>query len=232
MLVPDDSTAPVPPTARDVTQFACPPALVPDGGFVDTAGVFVEEIDCLRWYGITTGGAGGRPANEYGSAVIVTRGQMAGFIVRFADYVNAGLVAAYDGSNRFADVPTDHTHVAAINRLAAAGIVSGGVGGAAPSIYAPDSVVTRNQMASFIARVLGRVVGSDVCVGVDDYFDDDAGNAHEPCINALAGSGIVVGTATRMFSPANPVSRAQMSGFIMRAMDLLVEQQRAAVPAA
>jgi len=220
-----------PPPPRDITRFACPPSEVPPGGFVDSAGVFQEEIDCIKWYGITSGGPGGRPANEYGPGLSVARGQMAAFIVRFFDYVDPDRIAPYDGQNGFTDVPNDHTHVAPINRLADAGIVTGGPGGAPPTIYAPEDPVTRGQMASFIARMLGNLLEAELCVNVQNYFDDDDDTTHEACTNGLADIAIVAGTGPGTFEPANPVSRGQMSGFIMRAMDLLVEQELASRPA-
>lgn len=220
------------PGARDTSVFACPPERVPDAAFVDTSGnTFRADIDCLAWYGITTGGPGGRPANQYGPGLAVSRDQMASFIVRSLDFVDPGLVPAYDGQNRFTDVGSTSAHVEAINRLADVGIVFGGAGGAPATTYSPGQPVQRDQMASFIARTIGFVLEASVCVNVRNYFDDDNGNTHETCINGLADVGIVVGTSPGRYTTAASVSRAQMSGFIMRMMDFLVEQRLAGPPA-
>ena len=220
------------PGARDTDLFACPPQEVPPAGFVDTDGnTFEQEIDCLAWYGITTGGPGGRPANQYGPGLAVSREQMASFIARSLDYVDTGLLAAYDGQNQFSDVGDTSAHVAAINRLADAGIARGGAGGAPASTYSPGLPVERDQMASFIARTTGFVFQASICENVRNYFDDDDANVHQPCINGLADIGIVVGTGAGSYSPAASVTRAQMSGFIMRMIDLLVEQQLTSPPA-
>src|SRR3546814_15687752 len=63
---------------------------------------------------------------------------------------------AHDGSNRFDDVPDDSVHVAAINRLADAGITLG----TGPSTFEPAVPVTREQMSSFIARAPSFLTGT------------------------------------------------------------------------
>jgi len=225
------SAADTPPPARDTSKYACPPGQVPPSGFTDTAGnTFQAQIDCLAWYGITQGGPGGRPANEYGPALDVTRDQMASFIVRFLVYVNPSLVPAFDGTNDFVDVPNDNVHMQDINRLAQAGIVQGGPGGRPANEYGPGLSVARDQMASFIGRSLTLIFGADICKSVKNYFDDDNGDVHEACINGLADLAIVQGRAPGVYTPAGTVSRAQMAGFIMRSMDLLVERNLASPP--
>lgn len=86
-------------------------------------------------------------------------------------------------------------------------------------------------MASFIARAVGFIFDAELCANVANYFDDEDGYTHEPCVNALADLGVVAGTGPGTYRPAAPVSRAQMSGFLMRSMDVLVEQQLATPPA-
>ena len=225
--------AQTPPGARDTSVYACPPASVPDSGFTDTAGnTFEAQIDCLAWYAITEGGPGNLPPTQYGPSLTVTRAQMATFVARFIDYVDATLLPAYDGSNNFTDVSSDNVHLTNINRLAQAGIVKGGAGGAPATTYSPNLPVRRDQMASYIARSLSYIFNADTCANVANYFDDDDGNLHEPCINALADLGVVEGNADGAYVPANPVTRGQMSAYLMRSMDILVEQELAAPPAA
>lgn len=219
------------PASRDTSQFACPPDDVPDSGFVDIAeNTFRDEIECLRWYLIAAGGPGGRPEDQYGPTLAVSRAQMATFIVRMLDHVDDQLLAPYDGTNRFTDVPDDSPHVEPINRLAGAGIVSGGAGGGPATAFSPDVDVSRGQMASFVARSLTAVTGDAVCTGDRDYFADDAGDAHEACINGVAGLAIVGGTGPQRYSPGLPVTRAQLSAFVMRTVDLLVESGETTPP--
>jgi hypothetical protein len=225
------SAEPTPP-ARDTTLFACPPGEVPDPGFVDIANqTFELQIECLAWYDITQGGPGGIPSNQYGPAQSVTRAQMASFIARSLDYLDPALLGPYDGSNEFTDVEDNSVHVAAINRLAEVDIARGGAEGNPATTYSPQLPVGRDQMASFIARSLGFVFEANFCVNVRDYFDDDNGNVHEPCINGLADVAVVVGISFGNYNPDGRVTRAQMSGFIMRMMDIFVEQELAETPA-
>lgn len=224
--------AATPPPPSRSADFACPSGEVPDDGFVDTAGnTFEPVIECLAWYEITSGGPAGLPANAYGPNLSVSRAQMATFLVRFLDHVDPGRIAGYDGTNDFVDVTAENVHVASINRLADAGIVSGGAGGQATNTFSPDNDVSRDQMATFVARAVGNILEADLCPGnISDYFDDDADNTHETCINGMADIAIVGGDVSGNYNPGNDVVRGQMAGFLMRAMDLLVEQEVAGTP--
>ncbi|HUF32061.1 MAG TPA: SpoIID/LytB domain-containing protein [Acidimicrobiales bacterium] len=220
------------PTSRDTSLFACPPPDVPDSGFVDIAeNTFEDEIECLRWYLIAAGGPGGRPADQYAPTLAVSRAQMATFVVRMLDHIDGALLEPYDGTNRFTDVPDDSPHVESINRLAGAGIVSGGAGGGPATSFSPDVDVSRAQMASFMARSLKAVTGNAVCAVAQDFFADDGGDVHENCINGLAALAIVGGTGPQQYSPGLPVTRAQLSAFVMRTVDLLVEAGKTSPPA-
>jgi hypothetical protein len=70
-------------------------------------------------------------------------------------------------------------HEGAINRLAAADLTDG----CAPHRFCPRQLVTRAQLASFLARMLGtwRLPTTD-----RDFFVDDEGSVHEGAINRLA----------------------------------------------
>ena len=80
--------------------------------------------------------------------------------------------------------------------------------------YCPTSVVSRQQMASFLARGLA-LPGTD-----RDFFADDEGSQHEDDINRLAASGITGGCADRRFCPSAGVTRGEMAAFLVRALDL------------
>lgn len=81
-------------------------------------------------------------------------------------------------------------------------------------LYCPGQAVTRQQMASFIVRALD-LPGSE-----GDAFGDDDGSIHENDINALAAAGITKGCNppnNDRFCPEQPVTRAQMAAFLVRA---------------
>ncbi len=94
--------------------------------------------------------------------------------------------------------------------LESSGITSGCGGGR----FCPDGIVTRAQMASFLARALVLPATST------NYFADDDGNKHEDNINRLAAAGITSGCAEGRFCPDGAVARDQMASFLERALTL------------
>jgi 2-keto-3-deoxy-6-phosphogluconate aldolase len=104
----------------------------------DEGSVHENNINRLRAAGITAGCGGTRFCPDG----IVTRGQMATFLVR-----------GFDLSNTSTDYFTDDegsVHENNINRLRAAGITTG-CGG---TNFCPNGLVTRGQMAAFISRAM------------------------------------------------------------------------------
>jgi spore germination protein YaaH len=97
-----------------------------------------------------------------------------------------------------------------IRWLTEAGITVGCGGGR----FCPGAAVTREQMASFLARGLG------LPAPVADHFTDDAGSPHEADINRVAEAGIAVGCGAWAYCPGLAVTRAQMASFLARALGL------------
>lgn len=212
------TTPPVTVAARDIAP-ACPAGL-PSAGYADVpaGSTHARAIDCVAAWGV----ARGTSATTYGPDAPVTREQMASFVARLVDRTDRPLpVGAADA---FADDGTSG-HEAAIDRLAAAGIVSG-VG---EGRYAPRATVSRAAMATFLARAAAWVRGEPLAAG-QDAFADDTGSVHAANVDRVAAAGIATGTAPGAFSPADDVSRAQMAGFLARLAALLVEEGHAVPP--
>jgi len=170
----------------------------PSSSFYDTAGSpFLADIEWLVAAGITNGCGGG----AFCPTAPVSREQMASFLRRAL-----GLPAA--STDYFWDDAAS-AHQDDINRVAQAGIANGCGGGA----FCPGNLVTREQMASFLARALGLPPAST------DYFWDDNGSMHEDAINRLAAAGITTGCAGGQYCPAASVTREQMAAFLHRAFD-------------
>ena len=131
---------------------------------------------------------------------LVTRAQMATFLARALDLPTTS-------SDYFRD-DEGLSHEASINRLAAAGITSG----CSSDRFCPGGLVTRAQMASFLARALG------LPSTAEDHFRDDEGLSHEAAINRLAESGITSGCASDRFCPGGIVTRGQMAAFLRRGL--------------
>ncbi len=163
--------------------------------FTDIDG-FENEIAWLYREGIT----GGCTSTRFCPTNSVTRGQMAAFL-------NRALGLPATGSDFFDD--DDGTAFEGdINRLAAAGIT----GGCATRRFCPGATVTREQMASFLARAF------NLPGATSDYFGDDKASIHEGDINRLAQSGITGGCATGRYCPSSHVTREQMAAFLYRAL--------------
>ncbi|HUF32058.1 MAG TPA: phosphodiester glycosidase family protein [Acidimicrobiales bacterium] len=95
---------------------------------------------------------GGRSDGTYGPEAPVTRAQMASLLVRAHEH-RGGLTLA-PTADYFADDAND-VHEPAINALAFAGITGGREH---PHLYGPAGHVQREQMASFLARLLDLLV--------------------------------------------------------------------------
>ena len=119
-----------------------------DYGFVDTAETSPDmqlAINQLAELGVTAGTGPGL----YAPADPVTRWQMALFLTRL--WSDAGYALPVSISTPFTDIASFPVDVqTAINDLAALGVTSG----TGPGIYDPSGMVTRGQMAAFLARTM------------------------------------------------------------------------------
>ena len=87
--------------------------------------------------------------------------------------------------------------------------------GRSANTYAPATPVRRDQIATFLARLLTRA-GIDLPEPTDQGFTDIHGNTHADAINQLAQLGIVTGTTDTTYRPAAPVTRAQIAALLVR----------------
>ena len=175
-----------------------------------------DAINCLAHYGITIGTSRGyfSPREE------VTRGQMALFLIRAAE--PAGIDIPEPSDQGFRDIDRYPGYFQdAINQLAQLGITNGKTA----STYDPDGMVTRRQMAKFLAGFLdvapvgeGGVDIDDVEPDDDDVFEDigDLPISYYRDIRVLFEMGITQGTSDDRFRPYWHVSRSQMALFITR----------------
>ncbi len=160
---------------------------------------FASDIAWLWDAGITVGCA----PDLYCTNNVVLRDQMATFLSR-------ALELPATSRNYFTD-DNGNKHESRINRVAMADITRG-CGTA--TLYCPKGVVTRGQMASFLARAFHLPPASR------DYFTDDNSNKHESAINRLREAGITFGCGgvATTFCPDGSVTRGQMAAFLHRAL--------------
>jgi hypothetical protein len=136
-----DRFCPGDPVTRDqVATFLTRAFDLPAGthGFADVGGVHDASVGALSAAGITQGCAPARFCPRDG----LTRAEMASFLARSLE-----LPA---GRATFADVPAGSTHAGAIAALADHGITQGCERGR----FCPSAVVSRAQMATFLARAI------------------------------------------------------------------------------
>jgi hypothetical protein len=182
--------------------------LPPGGSFVDDdTSPHQQAIEAITSAGITRGC--NPPLNtRFCPEDLVTREQMAAFLVRALELPDAGSGGFTDiGNSIFRDD---------IDRIAAAGIT---VGCNPPDndMYCPEFAVTRGQMAAFLVRAF-HLPDSDA-----DSFVDDDGSIFENAIERLRLAGITVGCNppdNNRFCPDRSVTRAEMATFLARALDL------------
>lgn len=214
------ASAATPPGPVDDGLDACPASRLLDPQFADVTqdNVFRHDIWCIENYGVAAGKtvATGTQKATYAPGDVVLRAQMALFVWNFLD--GAGKAPSLDSPDHgFVDIPSSLPTLQkqAINALADAGILHG----RDQTHFDPGGVVRRDQMATFLVNAQA-VIDSGYST-TDDYFTDDANDAHQANINAIAFVGITAGCAAgpTSYCPTQPVTRAQMAGFLARDLE-------------
>lgn len=82
----------------------------------------------------------------------------------------------------------------------------------------PAAMTQRDQMASFIVRAL-EAAGYELPAPTGQGFRDIRGNTHEDAIDVLAQIGVTQGRTATHYAPTEPVTRAQMASFVLRAAE-------------
>ncbi len=95
--------------------------------------------------------------------------------------------------------------------------------GRADGTYGPLASVRRDQMASFLVRLL-RVAGTDVPAQPGSTFPDVGSGAHARAIAQLADLGVVEGRADGRYDPGGAVTRGQMASFIVRSLEVVLDE--------
>ena len=179
--------------------------------FTDDEGSLYEtDINILRSSGITSGCDSAQAL--YCPDDPVTRAQMATFLARAMK-----LEPPEDPDvGAFEDI-VGNVHEDDIRAIAARGITKGC--NESGTLYCPDDLVTRAQMATFLARALELEPPEDPDVGA---FEDIVGNVHEDDIRAIAARGITKGCneSGTLYCPDDLVTRGQMASFLVRAFEL------------
>ena len=218
VVMPPENRVGPPPPPLDIEP-ACPRDRVPPSGFVDTFGnVHRAAIDCAAWWTLTSGSS----PSTYDPAEWVRRDQMATFLARYL--ARSGVALPGDPPDAFPDDEAS-VHEPSIDALAAIGVVTGRSDGR----FVPAQSVSRGQMATFLARAISKVVGTEL-PHTTDYFADDSGDVHEPSVNMVTEARIAGGTADGQYRSTSAVTRDQMAAFLARSLTASVITGRATPP--
>jgi probable HAF family extracellular repeat protein len=138
---------------------------------------------------------------------VTTRGQMAAFIIR----AKFGEEFSFSTTPYFTDVPDRHPLFKYVQKMRDEGITSG----CTPTLYCPDSNVTRGEMAVFIIRAKF----TDTFDSPSNPFFTDVPATHPffRYVQKMREQGITSGCSPTQYCPDNPVNRGQMAVFIARA---------------
>ena len=174
--------------------------------FTDVSGPHAANIHAIAEAGVTAGC--NSDGTLYCPADNVSRAQMATFIARA---LGLDPIGGTGQSARFTDV--SGIHAPNIEAVAQAGITLGC--NSEGTLFCPNDIVNRAQMASFIARGFEFPV-----VGGFDF--SDVSGPHADNISAIAAAGVTLGCNGdgTLYCPSSPVRRDQMGSFIARAMGI------------
>jgi hypothetical protein len=139
-----------------------------------------------------------------------------------------------EDTDPFTDVSDENRFDDNIECLFAAEITRGLSGG---NQYGPELSVRRDQMASFIARMIDKANELEIegvrelpaFDGTNEFTDVTANNTHREAINRLADADIVRGgpggTPRTFYGADLEVQRAQMASFIIRALEFMTGEE-------
>ena len=185
------------------STFPCPTDATP---FLDVpASSFAfDDVACIYGLDITTGTG----PTTYSPDDFATREQMASFLARLW---RAFDIVCPGGPTPFTDVASTSFAFTDVACIYALGITTG----TGPTTYSPIDFVTREQMASFLAR-LWRALDLVCPVGALPFADVSAGSFARDDIVCIHGLGVTTGTSPTTYSPDDFVTREQMASFLAR----------------
>jgi hypothetical protein len=159
----------------------------------------------------------GYPGGTYHPAEAVSRAQMAVYIARALAGGDAGVPANPTTVSFPDDVPADHWAYRYVEYAVGAGVVQG----YDATHYRPDTIVTRDQMAVFVARAKQWVTIGEAMNTAPELFSDVAagfwcGTAVQACVT----HGVVNGYPDGTYHPERQVTRDQMAVYVARAFVL------------
>ncbi len=172
---------------------------------VPVSAYYFDAVNLLKNENITSGCGN----NDYCPGLVVTRAQMAIFIVRA---IIGSDNFTWSPTPHFNDVPPNAFGFAWIQKLFELNITSGCGGGD----YCPDTSVTRDQMAVFVIRARFGAFTIFDFPPVPSFSDVPTNYWAFAWIQRMAVDSITGGCGSGDYCPTTAVSRADMALFLMR----------------
>jgi len=180
--------------------------------FVDVQGRHGAAIDCLAHRGVIRGVS----ADRYAPTTTLTRSQLALLVHRALEEAGVQLPAAL--RNAFNDVAPGSTAGPAIERLAAAGIVTGRSDGD----FRPHEPITRAQLAAVVDASLRWLGEADTAHARGSFRDVPVDRRAARAIDHVAARGLMVGDEQGRFRPDAPLRRDHAAAVLARTLDELL----------
>lgn len=163
-----------------------------------------RAVGCLYQLGVTRGTS----ATTFSPAAAVRRDNMARFLARFHEAVTG---RACTDSHPFTDVASDSDVGRAVGCIHALGVTQG----TSPTTFSPAELVTREQMAAFLARLHTAITGEG-CGAAHPFVDVRAVSFAGPAIGCLLALDVTTGTSPSTYSPDRSVTREEVAAFLER----------------
>ena len=167
-----------------------------------------SDIVCIYELGVTNGTS----ATSYSPLDTVTRQQMASFLARLYEVVTGSPAPVV--SVPFEDMITaSASHRDDIARIYGLGVTTG----TSATTYSPLNAVTREEMASFLARLYEAVTLVPAPLLRVPFEDiSEVSSSHRSDISRIYALGVTSGTSATTYSPLDTVTRQQMASFLAR----------------
>ncbi|MCY4492388.1 MAG: S-layer homology domain-containing protein, partial [Acidimicrobiaceae bacterium] len=179
---------------------------VTESPFADVDDSFAyRDVACLAELGVTQGTSD----DTYSPKQAVTREQMAAFLARMYEKLNGE--PAETAPTPFTDIDDSSFAFDDIGRIYGLGITKG----TSDDTYSPKQVVTREQMAAFLARLYENLNGQPAETAPTPFTDINDSFAFDD-IGRIYGLDITQGTSDDTYSPKQAVTREQMAAFLAR----------------
>jgi hypothetical protein len=162
---------------------------------------------CTDCYGVSVSDPAARPSVHWDASVLESLAP---------DTLGQQKTWALHVGRSFTDVPLANSFYRFIETL----LHNGVTGGCTTTTYCPSTATTRDQMSVFVLVAKeGAGYAPPACAPPNTFNDVPETNPFCRFIEELARRGVVGGCAPNLYCPNDPVTREQMSVFVLRTLD-------------